>query len=328
MGISYLEGTFESLTGYGNGTVTPVGMLTTSLTIDGVTAKVKIHVISQKYQPIPLIVGHPYTEQDHVEIVSRVNELLIRRVDDSKADEPQKTILWVKEADVSLEGGIREDGQLIPRCVVKADDQGMSMVPVLNISGGELVIDERTILTRGEAVMSNARTVIDIINDFKDLIAKNICQIGCIDRAEMSVTLIDDNPVCYRPYRVSKEEQQQQREIIQGLIDANIIEENESPFSSSRLINTVLGKLRGVMAMAYIDDIIIPSETVADGLSKLQEVFKELISANLTLKLEKCYFLQRKIEYLGFEITAEGIAPGKRKLIRVKEYPMPFDVKK
>lgn len=78
--------------------------------------------------------------------------------------------------------------------------------------------------------------------------------------------------------------------------------------------------------MAYLDDIIIPSKTVDEGIDKLRLVLNSLRTANLTLKLEKRFFLSEKIEYLGFEITAEKIAPEQRKLCAVKEFPVPKDI--
>lgn len=99
------------------------------------------------------------------------------------------------------------------------------------------------------------------------------------------------------------------------------------PAVFQRLINLVLGSLRYTTAMVYLDDIIIPSATIEEGKNKLIEVLRALRNANLTLRLDKCYFLQTEIEYLGFEITGRDISPGKRKLISIKEYPVPIDAK-
>lgn len=100
-----------------------------------------------------------------------------------------------------------------------------------------------------------------------------------------------------------------------------------APAVFQRLINVVLGKLRYTTAMAYLDDIIIPSVTIEEGKDKLVEVLTALRCANLTLRLDKCYFLQEKIEYLSFEITINGISPANQKLKSVIEYPTPIDLK-
>ena len=99
-----------------------------------------------------------------------------------------------------------------------------------------------------------------------------------------------------------------------------------APEVFQRLVNKVLGELGYTVAMAYLDDITIPSKTVDEGIEKLRLVLDSLRAANLTLKLEECFFLSEKIEYLGFQITAEGIAPGQRKLSAIKEFSVPKDV--
>lgn len=79
-GFTYLDGSFDRLTGYGDRSVTPLGLLTATLSIGGVAAMVRIHVVLENCQVIPLIVGHPFTEQSYVEIISRANELVIKEL--------------------------------------------------------------------------------------------------------------------------------------------------------------------------------------------------------------------------------------------------------
>lgn len=77
-----------------------------------------------------------------------------------------------------------------------------------------------------------------------------------------------------------------------------------SPAVFQRLMNNVLGKLKNNIAFPYLDDIIIPSKTVDEGLNKLRQVLEKLREHNLTLKLSKCYFFKTEINYLGREISA------------------------
>ncbi|XP_076394343.1 uncharacterized protein LOC143265529 [Megachile rotundata] len=286
MGFTYLEGSFERLIGYGNGIVNPVGKMTGNLRINNIEAKVTIHIVPSDCQVIPLIVGHPFTEQSHVEIVSRPSQLIIKELDDlhnvTPDDVQKKTVLWAKEAvvipnnylgyiavhtefrkqDLCIEGGLKESGQLIPRCVICTDDKGESILPVLNVSGGDVKIKEGATLTRGEAVVHNqedskrevntepvtmeeintelpedeAQSIVSILNNFTDLIARNIRQVGCTDKAEMNITLMDGNPIVYRPYRVSRCEQDKIDAIVEELKEANIIEDSDSPFASPVLL--------------------------------------------------------------------------------------------
>lgn len=72
-----------------------------------------------------------------------------------------------------------------------------------------------------------------------------------------------------------------------------------------------------------MDDIVIGSKSIPEGMEKLQQVLDLLKEANLTLNLKKCHFLKISIEYLGFEISGEGVRPGIRKTEAVAAFPMP-----
>lgn len=98
-----------------------------------------------------------------------------------------------------------------------------------------------------------------------------------------------------------------------------------APAVFQRAMNKILGPLRHE-AMAYINDVLIPSRTISPGLEKLSEVLKLFRAANMTLRLEKCRFLRTTIEYLGHEITNEGIRPGKDQIKAVSDFPRPTDV--
>lgn len=48
-------------------------------------------------------------------------------------------------------------------------------------------------------------------------------------------------------------------------------------------------------------------------------------TAGLTLKLSKCHFFSTSIDYLGFEISEEGVRPGRRKIDAVEKFPQTTD---
>lgn len=93
-----------------------------------------------------------------------------------------------------------------------------------------------------------------------------------------------------------------------------------------KLMNTVLGSLKFTIALTYMDDILLPSVTVEERLQNLKEILKVLRRANLKLNLNNCYFLNEQIDYLGYEICAGEIRPGKRKLKGVLEFPQPKNI--
>lgn len=99
-----------------------------------------------------------------------------------------------------------------------------------------------------------------------------------------------------------------------------------SPSVFQRTINRVLGNARFHSALAYMDDILIPSKTFEEGLERLENVFQLLQNSGLTLNINKCSFFQENLEYLGYEISEMGIRPGKLKINAVENFPTPSNV--
>lgn len=101
---------------------------------------------------------------------------------------------------------------------------------------------------------------------------------------------------------------------------------SNAPAAFSRLINQVLGDLRHTKVLVYLDDILIPSKTIADGLETLEEVLKLFRKANLKFNLDKCFFFKENIEYLGYEISQKGIRPCQRKITAVTNFKTPQNI--
>ena len=61
---------------------------------------------------------------------------------------------------------------------------------------------------------------------------------------------------------------------------------------------------------AYIDDLLVITKgDWSDNLDKLELVLKKLRENELKCNIEKSYFGQTKMEYLGFWVTRTGIQP-------------------
>ena len=61
-------------------------------------------------------------------------------------------------------------------------------------------------------------------------------------------------------------------------------------------------------AIAYLDTII-SSNTLEEHLSHIRKVFEKLWLAKLSMKLSKCHFFSKKIQYLGHILSATGTQP-------------------
>ena len=82
-----------------------------------------------------------------------------------------------------------------------------------------------------------------------------------------------------------------------------------APATFQRTLDILLAGVRFDYALVYLDDIIVYSSTFSEHLRHLDHVLSLLKSANVTLKLEKCRFASREVEYLGHLIK-----PGKLEL--------------
>ena len=77
-------------------------------------------------------------------------------------------------------------------------------------------------------------------------------------------------------------------------------------------------------AMAYLDNIIIYSSTPEEHLEHIRTVFEKLCDAKLSMKLSKCHFFAKEMQYLGHILGKEGIkpVPAKTEAIRVMHPPV------
>lgn len=85
--------------------------------------------------------------------------------------------------------------------------------------------------------------------------------------------------------------------------------------------------LRGVPnTVVFLDDICVTGVNRQTHLNNLRAVFERLRQAGLTVKLDKCKFLQKNVAYLGFVIDKEGLHPDPKKVEAIKEIPTPTNV--
>lgn len=101
-----------------------------------------------------------------------------------------------------------------------------------------------------------------------------------------------------------------------------------APLTWQRVVNTIFGKRIGNGLYVYLDDLIVYGKTRQEHDRALCEVMKLLNQNNLQLKISKCIFFAREFEYLGHVITRDGIKANPKKIVTIKEYPRPTNVKK
>jgi len=100
-----------------------------------------------------------------------------------------------------------------------------------------------------------------------------------------------------------------------------------APSTYSRLVQRVLEDIPTSIALPYLDDTCIHSQTVNDHFGHLRRVFEAHRKAGLMLQPEKCHLFQKEIDYLGHRITAAGVQPRDDYIDIVKSWPLPQDLK-
>lgn len=76
---------------------------------------------------------------------------------------------------------------------------------------------------------------------------------------------------------------------------------------------------------AYLDDIIIVTETFEEHTYWLEKVLKKLKEANLTVNPEKCKICCSEVAFLGYIVNARGLQIDPAKCAAVENFPAPLN---
>ena len=94
-----------------------------------------------------------------------------------------------------------------------------------------------------------------------------------------------------------------------------------------RMMDKILQPLIGKVCHVYQDDVIVFSKSVEQHKLDLEAVVQLLKEAQLKIKLKKCSFFQKEIEFLGHTISNGQIKPSKSKIEALFRYERPQTVK-
>ena len=100
-----------------------------------------------------------------------------------------------------------------------------------------------------------------------------------------------------------------------------------SPAIFQRMVDMLLGGMKWVFAIGYIDGIIVYSGTWVEHLSHLRQVFEALRKAKLDLHPGQCAFGAQEVKYFGHLVTRDGIRACSSKVRAIVEMPKPTSAK-
>ena len=85
-------------------------------------------------------------------------------------------------------------------------------------------------------------------------------------------------------------------------------------------INDILHPFLDAFYTAYLDDILIYSETLEEHQAHVKKVLEALSKVGLHLKPKKCEFHKTEVKYLGLIISADGVNMDQKKVKAVVEW--------
>src|SRR5437762_7421274 len=99
-----------------------------------------------------------------------------------------------------------------------------------------------------------------------------------------------------------------------------------APGSFQGYINDVIHEFLDKFAVAYLDDILIYSNTLEEHILHVRQVLQKLLEHGLFVKLEKCQFSVQEISVLGFVISPQGSSMDSDRISTISDWPVPRSV--
>lgn len=189
-----------------------------------------------------------------------------------------------KSLDLYVKAQIRENC-CIPSCVITTDGQGNARIPIINFSTTDVQFKENEKIIKAiactevqnshvEAVENNkvsikhgdqltddeSQALTDLIQRYRGCFATNMNELGMVKSTECEIITTTNEPVTFRPYRLSDAERKLVREMVEDLKKCGIISDSSSPYASPIL----LVKKKDGGSRFYVDYRALNKITVKD----------------------------------------------------------------
>ena len=96
-----------------------------------------------------------------------------------------------------------------------------------------------------------------------------------------------------------------------------------APSSFQNYINDALKGYLDEFCTAYIDDILIYSNSLKEHEDHIKKVLHRLLVAGLQIDIKKCEFHVQRIKFLGLVISTDGIEMDPSKLEAIEKWHRP-----
>ena len=102
---------------------------------------------------------------------------------------------------------------------------------------------------------------------------------------------------------------------------------SNAPATFQAYINRALAGLLDDFCVAYMDDMIIFSEEEKDHENHVITVIERLEQHGLYVKLSKCAFSVKEVEFLGYIVSTEGVSMDSSRVTAITNWPQPNSLK-
>ncbi|GBG62125.1 hypothetical protein CBR_g29325 [Chara braunii] len=99
------------------------------------------------------------------------------------------------------------------------------------------------------------------------------------------------------------------------------------PATFQTAMNDILRDILEEYVLVYLDDILVYSRTLEDHLRHLRDALQRLRKHGFYAKLSKCRFAQRKVDFLGYHVSDQGLHMDDAKITVIAEWPIPASAK-
>lgn len=100
-----------------------------------------------------------------------------------------------------------------------------------------------------------------------------------------------------------------------------------APATFQALINDTFRPYLDIFVVAYLDDILVYSETEKEHINHVRLVLQKMRERHLFAKASKCEFHADQVDYLGYIINREGVSMDPSKIDSIQDWPVPESVK-